>query len=55
MPCSQNHRLRSRSPVTAYIGYMIAWCLVPAALLALGALPWLGHKATMRALDASGL
>ena len=34
---------------------MIAWCLVPAALLALGALPWLGHKATMRALDASGL
>ena len=55
MPCSQNHRLRSRSPVTAYIGYMIAWCLVPAVLLALGALPWLGRKATMRARGATGL
>ena len=35
--------------LTAYIVYMIAQCLVPAVLLALGALPWLGRKATMRA------
>ena len=35
--------------LTAYIVYMIAGCLVPAVLLALGALPWLGRKATMRA------
>jgi hypothetical protein len=35
--------------LTAYIVYMIAWCLVPALFLALGALPWLGRKATMRA------
>ncbi len=41
--------------LTAYIVYMIAWCLVPAVLLALGALPWLGHKATMRARSATGL
>ena len=32
--------------LTAYVVYMIAWCLVPAVLLALGALPWLGRKAT---------
>jgi uncharacterized iron-regulated membrane protein len=24
--------------------YMIAWCLVPAVLLALGALPWLDAR-----------
>jgi hypothetical protein len=41
--------------LTAYIVYMIAGCLVPAALLALGALPWLGRKATMRARGAIGL
>jgi hypothetical protein len=41
--------------LTAYIVYMIAWCLVPAVLLALGALPWLGRKATMRARGATGL
>jgi hypothetical protein len=41
--------------LTAYIVYMIAWCLVPAALLALGALPWLGRKATMRARGATAL
>ena len=35
--------------LTAYIVYMIAQCLVPAVLLALGALPWLRRKATMRA------
>ena len=35
--------------LTAYIAYMIAGRLVPAVLLALGALPWLGRKATMRA------
>ena len=29
-----------RIKLTAYIVYMIAWCLVPAVLLALGALPW---------------
>ncbi len=33
--------------LTAYTAYMIASCLVPAVLLALGALPWLGRKATM--------
>ena len=41
--------------LTAYIVYMIASCLVPAVLLALGALPWLGHKATMRTQGATGL
>ena len=41
--------------LTAYIVYMIAQCLVPAVLLALGALPWLGRKATMRARGATGL
>jgi hypothetical protein len=41
--------------LTAYAVYMIAWCLVPAVLLALGALPWLGRKATMRARAATGL
>jgi hypothetical protein len=41
--------------VTAYIVYMIAWCLVPAVLLTLGALPWLGRKATMRARGAATL
>lgn len=35
--------------LTAYIVYMIASCLIPAVLLALGTLPWLGHKASMRA------
>jgi hypothetical protein len=30
--------------LTAYVVYMIAWCLVPALLLALGALPWLGSE-----------
>jgi hypothetical protein len=40
--------------LTAYSVGMIARCLVPAVLLALGALPWLGRKATMRALDATG-
>src|SRR5262245_16015669 len=44
-----------RIKLTAYIVYMIAWCLVPAVLLALGALPWLGRKATMRARGATGL
>lgn len=38
-----------RTKLTAYMAYMIAWCLVPAVLLVLGALPWLGRKATMRA------
>jgi hypothetical protein len=41
--------------LTAYIAYMIAGCLVPAVLLALGALPWLGHKATVRARGATAL
>jgi hypothetical protein len=41
--------------LTAYIVYMIAWCLVPAVLLALGALPWLERKATMRAPSSTGL
>ena len=41
--------------LTAYIVYMIASCLVPAVLLALGALPWLGHNATVRADGATGL
>ena len=41
--------------LTAYIVYMIAQCLVPAVLLALGALPWLRRKATMRARGATGL
>lgn len=44
-----------RTKLTAYIVYMIAWCLVPAVLLALGALPWLGRKATMRARGATAL
>lgn len=34
-----------RIKMTAYLVYMIAWCLVPAVLLALGALPWLVRKA----------
>lgn len=38
-----------RIKLTAYIVYMIAWCLAPAVLLAIGALPWLGAKAAMRA------
>jgi hypothetical protein len=42
-----------RIKLTAYIVYMIASCLVPAVLLAFGALPWLGRKATMRARGAS--
>ena len=42
-----------RIKLTAYIAYLIAWCLVPAVLLALGALPWLGRKATMRARGAT--
>ena len=41
--------------LTAYIAYMIASCLVPAVLLALGALPWLGRKATIRARGATAL
>jgi hypothetical protein len=41
--------------LTAYMAYMIASCLVPAVLLALGALPWLGRKATMRARGATGV
>src|SRR5690242_292338 len=41
--------------LSAYIVYMIASCLVPAVLLALGALPWLRHKATMRARGATVL
>jgi hypothetical protein len=41
-----------RTKLTAYIAYMVAWCLVPAVLLVLGALPWLGRKATMRARAA---
>lgn len=44
-----------RIKLTAYIVYIIAWCLVPAVLLALGALPWLGRKATMRARGATAL
>lgn len=35
--------------LTAYVVYMISWCLVPSLFLAFGALPWLGRKATMRA------
>lgn len=42
-----------RIKLTAYIVYMIAWCLVPAVLLTLGALPWLGRKGTMRAQGAT--
>ena len=37
--------------LTAYIVYMIAWCLVPALFLAVGALPWLGRKATIAPSD----
>lgn len=44
-----------RIKLTAYIVYMIAWCLVPAVLLALGALPWLGRRATLRARGATAL
>jgi hypothetical protein len=44
-----------RIKLTAYIVYMIASCLVPAVLLALGALPWLGRKATMRARGATAI
>jgi cytochrome bd-type quinol oxidase subunit 2 len=40
--------------LTAYIVYMIASCLVPAVLLALGALPWLGRRATTSARGATG-
>ncbi len=42
-----------RVKLTAYIAYMFGWCLNPAVLLALGALPWLGRKATMRAGSAT--
>jgi hypothetical protein len=41
--------------LTAYIVYMIASCLVPAILLALGTSPWLGRKATMHTADTTGL
>lgn len=41
--------------LTAYGLYMIAGCLVPAVLLALGALPWLGRNATMRARGATAV
>lgn len=44
-----------RTKLTAYLAYMIAWCLVPAVLLALGALPWLGRQATMRGRSATAL
>ena len=44
MIIERNFSLRIK--LTAYILYMIAWCLVPAVLLSLGALPWLGRKAT---------
>jgi hypothetical protein len=44
-----------RITLTAYIVYMIAWCLIPAVLLALGTLPWLGRKATMRIRGATAL
>ena len=43
------HHFSLRTKLTAYLAYMVAWCLVPAVLLMLGALPWLGRKATMRA------
>lgn len=36
--------------LTAYIGYMTTWCLIPALFLVLGALPCLWRKATMRSL-----
>jgi hypothetical protein len=42
-------RIALRVKLTAYVVYMIGWCLVPAVLLTLGALPWLRRKATMRA------
>ncbi len=35
--------------LTAYTMGVVTLCLVPALFLALGALPWLGRKATMRA------
>lgn len=35
--------------LTVYAVYMLSWCLLPALVLALGALPWLGRTATMRA------
>jgi hypothetical protein len=41
--------------LTAYSLYAISSCLVPAVLLALGALPWLRRKATMRARGATGV
>jgi hypothetical protein len=44
-----------RVKLTAYIVYVIAWGLVPAVLLALGALPWLGRKGTQRARSAAAL
>ena len=37
-------RFSLRIKLTAYIMYMIAWCLVAAVLLALGALPWPGRR-----------
>lgn len=41
--------------LTAYVGYMVAWCLVPAVLLALGAVPWLRPGATLRGTRAPAL
>ena len=41
--------------LTAYIVYMIAGCLIPAVLLVLGALPWLGRKATMHVGGATAV
>ena len=41
--------------LTAYIMYMVAWCLVPAVLLALGAVPWMGRKATLHTRRAIAL
>ena len=46
---------RAVSGLSTFLVYMISWCLVPAVLLALGALPWLGRKATMRARGATTL
>lgn len=39
--------------LTAYTAYMITGCLVPAGLLALGALPWLRRQSTTRARGAT--
>ena len=41
--------------LTAYIMYMVAWCLVPSVLLALGAVSWMGRKATMHTRRAIAL